>query len=67
MTSEQLDGLLERACGSPHYTDLCIALSLWERDQEAQHNEADREYLASRRCEQIGRLLIDVVISQQGK
>lgn len=55
MTPEHMDQALELACGSPRYTDLCLAITFLERDR-AKGNEPSNQ-----RYEQIGRLLIDVL------
>ena len=53
MTPENLDGLLEHACGTPEYLDLCRALTLWERERLDD----------PRRFAQIGQCLIGAIES----
>ena len=53
MTPENLDDLLEHACGTPEYLDLCRALTLWERERLDD----------PRRFQQIGQTLIGAIES----
>ena len=53
MIPETLDELLEHACGTPEYLDLCRALTLWERERLDD----------PRRFQQIGQALIGAVES----
>jgi len=51
MTPENLDILLERACGSPEYQALCLAILLYEKGA----------YDDLKRLQQIGECLIDTL------
>lgn len=54
MMPEQLDVILEQACGSPEYNHLCLAISFYER------GEADDNL----RLQQIGECLIEIIQAQ---
>lgn len=49
MTPENLDTILEAACGSPEYYYLCIAIGLYKRDGDV------------RRLQQIGECLMEII------
>lgn len=51
MMPEDLDRILEQACGSPEYNHLCLAISFYERGEPGD----------VRRLRQIGECLMEII------